>query len=137
MGGKFIVKAKQHIFESGQNVSLKIPTLPVLVKQPYSAAFIFLDAAKQPMVNYKYKLVSETGEIVEGITDEFGKTQAIQTLNRAEVSTYIADLPVVEEIDTTMPLLNTTYEDLFHTDDPNDQLDDVDFDIDDDMEEEH
>ena len=52
-----------------------------------------MDDAKQPMVNYNYRLIAENGIEVSGITDEFGKTQPIQTDQREKVDLYIADLP--------------------------------------------
>ena len=64
-----------------------------MIDQPYSAAVTFLDDAKQPMVNYNYRLIAESGLEVSGITDEFGKTQPIQTDQREKVDLYIADLP--------------------------------------------
>lgn len=129
MGGKFIVKAGQHIFDVGENVSVKLPSLPLIPNQLYSAAFTFSDDAKQPMANYNYILVSETGEVVEGVTDELGKTQPIQSDDRAKVDTYIADAPNTEEQSAEMPLLELSYEELFGTDDPDDELDDIDKDF--------
>ena len=92
-GGKVIFQAGQHKFESGEKIKTVFPTLPVMIDQPYSAAVTFLDDAKQPMVNYNYRLIAESGLEVSGITDEFGKTQPIQTDQREKVDLYIADLP--------------------------------------------
>lgn len=127
MGGKFVVRAGQHKFESGAKIQTVFPTLPVMIDQPYSAAVTFLDDAKQPMVNYNYRLIAKNGLEVSGITDEFGKTQPIQTDQREKVDLYIADLPNDhQENSGESPLLKKTYEELFYVEDPEDELDDID-----------
>ena len=129
-GGKVIFQAGQHKFESGEKIKTVFPTLPVMIDQPYSAAVTFLDDAKQPMVNYNYRLIAENGIEVSGITDEFGKTQPIQTDQREKVDLYIADLPNDhQENSGESPLLKKTYEELFYVEDPEDELDDVDLEI--------
>ena len=129
-GGKVIFQAGQHKFESGEKIKTVFPTLPVMIDQPYSAAVTFLDDAKQPMVNYNYLLIAESGLEVSGITDEFGKTQPIQTDQREKVDLYIADLPNDhQENSGESPLLKKTYEELFYVEDPEDELDDIDLEI--------
>jgi len=129
-GGKVIFQAGQHKFESGEKIKTVFPTLPVMIDQPYSAAVTFLDDAKQPMVNYNYRLIAESGLEVSGITDEFGKTQPIQTDQREKVDLYIADLPNDhQENSGESPLLKKTYEELFYVEDPEDELDDIDLEI--------
>ena len=126
-GGKVIFQAGQHKFESGEKIKTVFHTLPVMIDQPYSAAVTFLDDAKQPMVNYNYRLIAENGIEVSGITDEFGKTQPIQTDQREKVDLYIADLPNDhQENSGESPLLKKTYEELFYVEDPEDELDDID-----------
>ena len=95
MGGKFLVRAGQHKFESGAKIKTVFPTLPVMIDQPYSAAVNFLDDAKQPMVNYNYRLIAENGLEVSGITDEFGKTQPIQTDQREKVDCILQVYPMI------------------------------------------
>ena len=98
-----------------------------MIDQPYSAAVTFLDDAKQPMVNYNYRLIAENGIEVSGITDEFGKTQPIQTDQREKVDLYIADLPNDHQENSGNPhYLKKTYEELFYVEDPEDELDDID-----------
>ena len=129
-GGKVIFQAGQHKFESGEKIKTVFPTLPVMIDQPYSAAVTFLDDAKQPMVNYNYRLIAESVLEVSGITDEFGKTQPIQTDQREKVDLYIADLPNDhQENSGESPLLKKTYEELFYVEDPEDELDDIDLEI--------
>ena len=129
-GGKVIFQAGQHKFESGEKIKTVFPTLPVMIDQPYSAAVTFLDDAKQPMVNYNYRLIAESGLEVSGITDEFGKTQPIQTDQREKVDLYIADLPNDhQENSGESPLLKKTYEELFYVEDLEDELDDIDLEI--------
>ena len=126
-GGKTVYQAGQHKFESGTKIKTVFPSLPVMIDQPYSAAVTFLDDAKQPMVNYNYRLIAENGIEVSGITDEFGKTQPIQTDQREKVDLYIADLPNDhQENSGESPLLKKTYEELFYVEDPEDELDDID-----------
>ena len=129
-GGKVIFQAGQHKFESGTKIKTVFPSLPVMIDQPYSAAVTFLDDAKQPMVNYNYRLIAENGIEVSGITDEFGKTQPIQTDQREKVDLYIADLPNDhQENSGESPLLKKTYVELFYVEDPEDELDDIDLEI--------
>ena len=85
-----------------------------------------MDDAKQPMVNYNYRLIAENGIEVSGITDEFGKTQPIQTDQREKVDLYIADLPNDHQENSGNPHLKKTYEELFYVEDPEDELDDID-----------
>lgn len=129
MGGKFEVRAGQHIFSAGQNIKTVFPTLPVMVDQPYSAAITFLNAAKQPMANYNYRLLSEKGVEVKGVTDELGKTQPIQTDQREKVNLFIADMPNTPDVTEESPLLRKTYQELFYQDDEDDLLDDIDLEI--------
>lgn len=127
---KFEAKAGQHKFIAGGKSNVILPSLPKIIEQPYSAAVTFLDDAKQPMVNYNYRLVSENGIEVSGITDEFGKTQPIQTDQREKVDLYIADLPNDhQENSGESPLLKKTYEELFYVEAPEDELDDIDLEI--------
>ena len=127
---KFEAKAGQHKFLGGAKLNAVLPLLPKIIEQPYSAAVTFLDEAKQPMVNYNYKLIAKNGLEVSGITDEFGKTQPIQTDQREKVDLYIADLPNDHQEDSgDSPLLKKTYEELFYVEDPEDELDDIDLEI--------
>jgi uncharacterized protein (DUF2345 family) len=127
MSREFVVRAGQHKFESGAKIQTVFPALPVMIDQSYSAAVTFLDDAKQPMANYNYRLIAENGLEVSGITDEFGKTQPIQTDQREKVDLYIADLPNNHQQNSgESPLLKKTYEALFYVEDPEDELDDID-----------
>ncbi|MDC4318763.1 hypothetical protein NQ674_17045 [Acinetobacter baumannii] len=123
---KFEAKAGQHLFKSGANVSVEFPVLPTMIDQPYSAAITFLDEAKKPMANYNYKLVSENGIEVSGVTDEFGKTQPIQTEQREKVELFIADNPNTKEVSSESGILTKTYQELFYQEDGEDLLDDID-----------
>ena len=80
-GGKIVYQAGQHKFESGTKIKTVFPSLPVMIDQPYSAAVTFFDDAKQPMVNYNYRLIAENGIEVSGITDEFGKLNRFKLIN--------------------------------------------------------
>jgi len=123
---KFEVKAGQHKFLGGAKLNAVLPSLPTIIQQPYSAAITFLDDGKQPMVNYNYKLTSENGVEVKGVTNEFGKTQPIQTDNREKIDLFIADIPNTPEDSAESPLLKMSYQELFHTYDPEDFSDDID-----------
>ncbi len=125
-GGKFEVKAGQHLFMGGAKVSPALPILPVMVDQPYSAAITFLNELKQPMVNYNYKLVAENGAVVTGVTDTYGKTLPIQTDVREKVDLFIADIPNSDEASSESPLLKKSYQELFYKEDSEDVFDDVD-----------
>ncbi|HGW3735735.1 hypothetical protein [Acinetobacter baumannii] len=78
------------------------------------------------MANYNYKLVSENGIEVSGVTDEFGKTQPIQTEQREKVELFIADNPNTKEVSSESGILTKTYQELFYQEDGEDLLDDID-----------
>ncbi len=125
--GKFEAKAGQHLFKGGAKSNVNLPLLPKIIEQPYSAAITFLNEAKQPMSNYNYRLIAESGLEVSGITDELGKTQPIETNQREKVDLFIADLPNDEQKSSgESPLLNKTYEELFYVEDSEDEFDDID-----------
>lgn len=75
MGGKFLVKAGLHKFESGERVSSEIPMLPS--QEIKGRQFEFKDDQNKPYINHPYAVWSESGYVVKGITDEFGLTQII------------------------------------------------------------
>ena len=127
---KFEAKAGQHKFLGGTKSNVILPSLPKIIEQPYSAAITFLNDTKQPMVNYNYRLIAENGTEVSGVTDQFGKTQPIETNQREKVDLLIADLPNDEQKSSgKSPLLKESYEELFYTEDPEDQFDDIDLEI--------
>ena len=94
-GGKVIFQAGQHKFESGEKIKTVFPTLPVMIDQPYSAAVTFLDDAKQPMVNYNYRLIAESGLEVSGITDEFGKLNRFKLTNEKKLIYILQIYPMI------------------------------------------
>ena len=94
-GGKVIFQAGQHKFESGEKIKTVFPTLPVMIDQPYSAAVTFLDDAKQPMVNYNYRLIAESGLEVSGITDEFGKRNRFKLTNEKKLIYILQIYPMI------------------------------------------
>ncbi|BAP38915.1 hypothetical protein AS4_39750 [Acinetobacter guillouiae] len=88
--GKFEVKAGQHKFLGGAQVSnVKYP-LPVLGDEnKYDVVFLMQDDDGIPYKNMKYIAFLESGEIIEDITDDKGYTKPIKTLSKEKVSIHL------------------------------------------------
>lgn len=71
-GGKFEVKAGQHIFQSGASVSPNLPALPAFQGKNW-IALEHLDVDNKPFADLGYKIFFENNQIIEGKLDEQGK----------------------------------------------------------------
>ena len=81
-GGKFEVKAGQHLFMGGANVSAFLPMMPKL--GGYNIAFDARDKETNEILAFTdYVLVSDSGQMHYGKTDASGKTKTIYS-NRPE-----------------------------------------------------
>ncbi|MDM1781293.1 type VI secretion system tip protein VgrG [Acinetobacter indicus] len=71
-GGKFEVKAGQHLFVNGSQVNTSLPALPSFKNQNW-IALEHLDADNQPFSSVDYKIFFEGNQIIEGQLDDQGK----------------------------------------------------------------
>ncbi|WP_284084982.1 type VI secretion system Vgr family protein [Acinetobacter haemolyticus] len=71
-GGKFEVKAGQHLFMGGANVNLSVPALPRFDKKNW-IALEHVDVDRTPFANLGYKIFFENNQVIEGRLDELGK----------------------------------------------------------------
>ena len=71
-GGKFEVKAGQHLFMGGAQVSAQLPALPKFDNKNW-IALEHLDVDHQPFANLGYKIFFENNQVIEGKLDEHGK----------------------------------------------------------------
>ncbi|MCH2001872.1 DUF2345 domain-containing protein [Acinetobacter seifertii] len=81
-GGKFEVKAGQHIFNNGQRVKAELPNLPVVNQvDNYTNKWDFYDLFYESnFSNVKYKLINnKSNTYISGTLDEHGRTQRINT----------------------------------------------------------
>ncbi|MCU4337400.1 type VI secretion system Vgr family protein [Acinetobacter dispersus] len=71
-GGKFEVKAGQHLFMGGAKANVQLPTLPEFDNKNW-IALEHLDVDRQPFANLGYKIFFENNQVIEGKLDEHGK----------------------------------------------------------------
>ncbi|MCU4493603.1 hypothetical protein KTI63_14205 [Acinetobacter guillouiae] len=84
---KFEVKAGQHIFKSGEKISLKIPLLPE--NQQNSLRYRFVDDDSAPYANTKYTAYYENGREVKGVTDKDGWTNTLYSSHPQEIKIHL------------------------------------------------
>ncbi|WP_288490743.1 DUF2345 domain-containing protein, partial [uncultured Acinetobacter sp.] len=93
-GGKFEVKAGQHIFEGGEKVDVKLPTLAE-VDKPYVLRYLVKNKYNQVMSEKPYILLNDLGEIQKGIVDKNG----FMSLKTTALSESITTRVIVNEIE--------------------------------------
>lgn len=77
-GGKFEVKAGQHLFMGGANAQAEIPLIPTLGQ--YNIQFELRDKETQDLMPFtSYMLMNDQGHVSYGKTDANGLTQAFVT----------------------------------------------------------
>ncbi|GLG82224.1 hypothetical protein [Acinetobacter calcoaceticus] len=89
-GGKFEVKAGQHIFKSGEQVVSHFPVLPES-KGIFNLSVQLIDNQNAPYKNKAYFAISESGRQFEGMTDENGYTQRIYTQKEEQISFHLLE----------------------------------------------
>lgn len=97
MGGKFEVKAGQHQFKSGEQVVSHIPILPVFQNGLFNLSVQLTDGENIPHNNKAYFAVTESGKMIEGITDDKGYTSPIYTEKEENISFHLIDKYTYEE----------------------------------------
>ncbi|MDS7931549.1 type VI secretion system Vgr family protein [Acinetobacter sp. V102_4] len=81
-GGKFEVRAGQHVFMGGEKVSVPLPKF----NSYYSGYYIIRDQkTQQPLVNYPYELQLQDGRKIIGKTNKDGETLFVNTTAAQEV----------------------------------------------------
>jgi type VI secretion system secreted protein VgrG len=108
-GGKFEVKAGQHLFMGGGKASAQLPALPKFNNKNW-IALEHLDVDQQPFANLGYKIFFENNQVIEGKLDEHGKAHHDNVPAKAVRVEY--EQPKMEEdkpwdpFDTVMAELN-------------------------------
>lgn len=95
-GGKFEVKAGQHLFMGGAKVSvpkITLPNPPPLDKN--FGKFFLYKGDGSPFVEHEYKILDKARNVLkQGITNQFGETDYVQT-EQSEKITY--DVKMLKE----------------------------------------
>ncbi|MCH7336793.1 type VI secretion system Vgr family protein [Acinetobacter sp. NIPH 2699] len=108
-GGKFEVKAGQHLLKGGANANMSVPALPRFEKKNW-IALEHLDVEHTPLANLGYKIFFENNQVIEGRLDEHGKAHHENVPDKALRVEY--EQPPMEEdspwdqFDTVMDELN-------------------------------
>ncbi len=97
-GGKFEVKAGQHLFKGGDTVSSNIPLMPKVGE--YSLKFEVKDKDTNEVLSHtKYVLINELGHTYYGTTDEYGYTQSFYS-NKSENYSLHVLLNEIEDLNS-------------------------------------
>ncbi|CAM4275429.1 hypothetical protein F901_03525 [Acinetobacter dispersus] len=89
-GGKFEVKAGQHLFMGGANLILPKIQLPVLGDMnKYNLRYLLQDKDGNSFSNYNYIAFLPNGEVLEGSTDENGYTELFKSFQPEEISIHL------------------------------------------------
>lgn len=94
MGGKFEVKAGQHQFKSGEQV---VSHIPIFQNGLFNLSVQLTDGENIPHKNKAYFAVTESGKIIEGVTDDEGYTSPIYTEKEENISFHLIDKYTHEE----------------------------------------
>ena len=78
-GGKFEVKAGQHLFKGGESIAVDVPSFPEVVTKGFTKKFIAKNEMGKPIANIKYMAFLENGDIETGKTNSKGETKLFQT----------------------------------------------------------
>lgn len=90
-GGKFEVKAGQHLFMGGAKASVNLPVLPKLefAQSPYSAQYQLFKADGRNFKGYKYFIYDSQNTLMKaGVTNEQGFTEQVITGTKESIVGY-------------------------------------------------
>ncbi|CAI3158949.1 Actin cross-linking toxin VgrG1 [Acinetobacter calcoaceticus] len=90
-GGKFEVKAGQHLFMGGGSANANVPALPKLefAQSPYSAQYQLFKADGRNFQGYKYFIHDSKNNLInQGITDNQGFTEQAVTESKERIIGY-------------------------------------------------
>jgi len=84
-GGKFEVKAGQHLFMGGAKVNSEIISFPEVITKKFTKKFVARNEIGYPMSNIKYMAFFEDGNIELGQTNSKGETKVFQTETQQKI----------------------------------------------------
>nr|WP_174506844.1 type VI secretion system Vgr family protein [Acinetobacter sp. Marseille-Q1620] len=90
-GGKFEVKAGQHLFMGGASVSANLPLLPKLefAQSPFSAQYQLFKMDGRNFQGYKYFIHDSHNNLIQqGITNDQGFTEQVVTESQEKITGY-------------------------------------------------
>lgn len=87
-GGKFEVKAGQHLFKNSEKISQKFPILPI-IDNSYILEYQVKNKEKTPLINTPYILIDEDGCLQKGITDSEGFMKIKRTGSSQKIITRV------------------------------------------------
>lgn len=87
MPGNFIVKASQQPFLQGESSGATLTKLPDSRIKRFDEGFILKDKRTgEPLPNLPYRILLKDGSYLEGVTDQFGRTQVVASAETEELT---------------------------------------------------
>ncbi|MTV40804.1 type VI secretion system Vgr family protein [Duganella radicis] len=87
--GKFTVKGGQHIFDGGASQSAELSKLPDSRLKIFKERLRAIDGVSgQPIAGLPYTMELADGTVLNGVTDELGRTEQIKTTDTATVKVF-------------------------------------------------
>uniref|UniRef100_UPI003F562702 DUF2345 domain-containing protein n=1 Tax=Acinetobacter haemolyticus TaxID=29430 RepID=UPI003F562702 len=86
-GGKFEVKAGQHLFKGGAKIKTKIPFLPE--GTTYNLRYLFTDDEGVPYKNTPYIAIYPNGAEIKGMTDDQGYSSTFFSSEEKDVKIHL------------------------------------------------
>ncbi|WP_216605639.1 type VI secretion system Vgr family protein [Acinetobacter indicus] len=87
-GGKFEVKAGQHQFVNGKNVSAKFPALPIFKLLPNKVELKYIYDDLKPVAQAPFKLIFADGSSQEGVLDAEGYAKVTIPSDKTQPKVY-------------------------------------------------
>ena len=78
--GTISLKAGQVKVMPGSNLSTDLAAMPKL-QMDYDELFVLRNKVGKAMPNMKYKITTEDGKVIQGVTDAEGKTEKVTSLS--------------------------------------------------------
>jgi len=98
---KFEAKAGQHLFKSGSQVDLSIPSLPDS-ENPYILQYLVKNKNDEILSNRPYLLIDDEGNIEKGVTNKEGFMKLKTTSSQKNIVTRVLNSEVEEAEDGGM-----------------------------------
>ncbi|BAL95920.1 type VI secretion system Vgr family protein [Rubrivivax gelatinosus] len=87
--GKWQVKASSHGFQGGASQAASLPALPDGRATLFQEQFVARNAISgRPVAGMPYRIELSDGEVITGVTDEYGKTEVLATADPQGVKLY-------------------------------------------------
>ncbi|WP_151814463.1 DUF2345 domain-containing protein, partial [Acinetobacter ursingii] len=87
-GGKFEVKAGQHLFMGSGSASSNLPALPQLNMSPKELELKYVYDDLKPVAQAPYKLIFQDGSIQEGLLDDNGYAKVQVPVDKIQPKVY-------------------------------------------------